>query len=196
MPEQVTITVYRFNELSDEAKEKAIENHRYDAVDGWFWWDCTTYSIEEVGKILGFDGLKPVTFDLDRRYWYLAFEGDYNYRKGSTKSIREMLPKDEEIHRIADALQEMQRRHFYTVSATLKPQRGGFRNEWTGVDAWCDAHDGKCNAEEWLREIVRDLEHWALNMLQSDYEYQTSDEYIAEMLEANDYRFLEDGSNA
>ena len=36
MREMIT-KVYNFNELSDEAKEKAIEAHRFDFCDAWSW---------------------------------------------------------------------------------------------------------------------------------------------------------------
>ena len=52
------IKVYEFNELSEEAKEKAIEKLWNINVD-YEWWDCVYDDAENIG-------LKIKEFDLDR----------------------------------------------------------------------------------------------------------------------------------
>ena len=51
----IEVKLYEFEELSAEAKEKAIEKNRTINVD-FDWWDCTCESMKEVGvKIDSFD---------------------------------------------------------------------------------------------------------------------------------------------
>ena len=47
------------------------------------------------------------------------FEGAYDFAKGAPKAIRAHAPEDSELHRIADALQAIQRRNFYQLHATV-----------------------------------------------------------------------------
>ena len=42
-------------------------------------------------------------------------------------------------------------------------------------------------------DFMEDMGNYYLNMLKSEYENCTSDEYVTEMLEANEYEFLENG---
>ena len=44
-----------------------------------------------------------------------SFEGQYSHARGAAKGIRAHAPQDTELHRIADALQEAQRRNFVTA---------------------------------------------------------------------------------
>ena len=50
-----TITVYEFDDLSDSAKEKAIENVRHGGYMDYEWYDCVYEDAKEIGKILGID---------------------------------------------------------------------------------------------------------------------------------------------
>jgi hypothetical protein len=50
--------------------------------------------------------------------------------------------------------------------------------------------------EKWLEGIAQILNRHLYNSLQQQYEYQTSDEAIAETIEANDYFFTADGKSA
>jgi len=54
----IETTVYKFDELSDEAKQQSIEN-LYDLNVDYEWWDCTYEDAENIG-------LKISEFDLDR----------------------------------------------------------------------------------------------------------------------------------
>jgi hypothetical protein len=50
-------------------------------------------------------------------------------------------------------------------------------------------------AMDFLEEqFLEDMGNYYLNMLKSEYENCTSDEYVTEMLEANEYEFLENGN--
>ena len=131
MPHVLEKTVFNFDELSDQAKEKARQ-----------WWrdcectdhdtSCTYDDAVECGKILGIEiasrnqkciliGSKPREW-IDRSpaiyysgFWSqgdgACFEGSYSYAKGAAKKIRQYASSDTELHRIADELYELQRKN-------------------------------------------------------------------------------------
>src|SRR5690349_7069500 len=104
MPQIVETQVFTFDELSDDAKDKAREWYR-EASCHDEWWDAVYDDATQCGKILGIR-IDKIYFS---GFWSQGdcaqFEGDYSYAKGSTKAIREYAPKDETLHKIADTLQ-------------------------------------------------------------------------------------------
>lgn len=60
---EVTIQTYKFSELSDDAKEKAIQNH-WRFIDNYEWWDFIYDDAKRIGlKINSFD-LYPKEIDI------------------------------------------------------------------------------------------------------------------------------------
>jgi hypothetical protein len=54
----ISINLYSFNELSEEAQQKALDHYRYFMVED-SWWDSIYSDAKEIG-------LKITSFDLDR----------------------------------------------------------------------------------------------------------------------------------
>ena len=52
---QIAVNVYKFDELSDEAKEKVLEKHRDINVDDSHWYEFTMEMWKEKLKEAGFD---------------------------------------------------------------------------------------------------------------------------------------------
>ena len=50
-----TITIYKFDELSDEAKQTAINSNRYTEVEFFEWWDSSFDSFAEAAELFGLD---------------------------------------------------------------------------------------------------------------------------------------------
>jgi hypothetical protein len=50
------------------------------------------------------------------------------------------------------------------------------------------------DAEEWVTELLRDFMRWIYRQLESEYEFQTSEEQIKETILINEYEFNEDGT--
>ena len=50
--------------------------------------------------------------------------------------------------------------------------------------------------EDEITECLRDFANWIYKQLERDYDYQNSDDAVAETIEANDYEFTEDGERA
>mgnify|MGYP000134307705 FL=1 len=174
------ITVYAFAELSDEAKERALNEFRGINVEH-DWWDGAYDTICTAGKLLGLD-IDDISFDV---YLYCVFDADYEYVCGAVKAIQAEFPRDTELHGVARKLQDLQKRHFYSLSCAVK-EEGRSMNYYRcfrfGEDYECD-----------LGDIIDDFAHWARILLRDEYEYLTSDEAVKEAIEANEYEFTEDG---
>ena len=117
MPEIIETTVYRLDELSDAAKDKARAWYREGGFD-YDWYDAVYEDFQRVADILGlrlktratrlYGGrTRPQTCIWFRGFWNqgdgACFETFYSYRKEATRRIREYAPQDTTLHGIADA---------------------------------------------------------------------------------------------
>lgn len=193
-------TLYRFDELDDDAKEKARDALRDINVD-FDWYEYVFDDAKRCGALLG--------IDVDRIYFSgfwsqgdgACFEGEYRYRKGWRKALRGEIGGDDlqTLERIGDDLQAVQKRAFYGVTASTI-QRGRYMHEQcmsVSVNAETPAGDDICEGfeslEEDMTEALRDFACWIYRALEREYEYQTSDEAIETTIEANEYEFDEFG---
>jgi hypothetical protein len=113
-----------------------------------------------------------------------------------TQKIRDHAPKDGELHRIADALQAIQRRNFYQLHATVTHRDRYYHEYCMAISVERDSpayQDMTADAEEAVIEALRDLARWLYRQLEQDYEGQTSDESVDEAIAANEYTFTESG---
>jgi hypothetical protein len=197
--------VFTFDELSDEAKEKARDWFREGVSQEAFWAESV---IEDFGRICDLIGItldtRPVTLMSgntrhDPAVWYslgytqsdfAAFDGRYSYCKGAAKKLRAYAPEDQKLHAIADALQGIQARYAYGVTATIK------HSDYYGlqVEAYRrNDHELTVEDHEELTNAFKSLCRWLYEMLQKEYEYQTSDEQLDDGIRANEYTFTESG---
>jgi len=189
----VKTKVYKFSELSDEAREKAIEK-LHDINIHCDWYEFVIDDAKEIGKLIGIN-IDKIYFS---GFWSqgdgACFEGNYEYRKGSVKTIIEYAPKDKELQRIAGELQTIQSKHFYKLCAYVKHSGHYYHKMCTNIDIQHAnyAHYVPENADE-IIEPLRDFMDWMYSWLQKEYEYLTSKEAIIETIEANEYEFTENG---
>ena len=100
------------------------------------------------------------------------------------------------MHRIADALQAVQRRNFYQLRADAS-HRGHYYHEYSmSISVERDSptyQDMTGDAEETIIEALRDLARWLYRQLQAEYDHLTSDEAIEEGIIATEYTFTKAG---
>lgn len=202
--------VYQFDELTDDAKEKAREWFREASAGDNYFSENVIEDAAICAAILGINlrtkrvslmgggtRLKPCI------YWSgfysqgdgASFEGTYCYAKGARKAIRKHAPQDAELHRIADELQEAQRKYFYAICASIETC-GWYSHSHSmqfSVTAERDNMPSIEEAEETIPELMRDFADWIFAQLRQEYEYQNSDECVDENIRANEYEFGEDG---
>jgi myo-inositol catabolism protein IolC len=164
--------VYKFEELTEKQKAKAIEK-LYDINVNYDWWQCV---YEDAGQI----GLKITRFDIDRG----AFcEGDF------------LLSAVEVAQNILNNHGE--KTETYKTSQSFMEEWQPIYNDY--LDEKSDNYESE-ESEDKLQEIEDEflkslLEDYRI-MFSKEYNYLTSEEAIIETIQANDYEFDEEGNLA
>lgn len=181
--ETVTYTLFKFDELSDEAKEKAIQKF-YDINVSYEWWDGCYEGFREQLKDLGLECDK-IYFDLDRNSHIeltnLCFTNvskfiEQGIETGVKKSIIETA--DLYISHVQGC------RHIKNVVESYSHTRTKHQRLNKRIESLVD----RCNDK--LNRLLNDF----LSALQRESDYLTSEEAIIDTIKANEYDFLEDGS--
>ena len=190
-----TKTVYTFDELTEEAKQKVLEN-LYDTNVNYEWYEFVYEDAKTIAELMG--------IDIDRIYFSgfssqgdgACFEGSYSYKKCSVKNVTEYAPKDEELHRIVRELQQLQKKHFYGLTAHVKQSGHYCHANCTQINVDSEYTPTNEDFEDEIQELLKDYMNWIYSQLEKEYYYQTSEEGIKETIEANEYEFTEDGKQA
>lgn len=169
----IEINIYKFSELSEEAKQKAIENH-YDINVDYEWWDDIYYDAKNIG-------LNIKGFDIDRRSYC---EGDFNYSANETANLI-IKEHSETCETHKDAKQ------FLSDWDKLveKYSDGINKNAVSEDNEYEFDHEADKLESEFLKIILEDYRV----ILQNEYEWRISQEQIIETIEANEYDFTENG---
>lgn len=170
MPRKIEISLYKFNELSDRAKEKARDWYRQGALD-YEWWDSTYEDAKNIG-------LRITGFDIDRGPYA---DGEFTE---NAVDVAEAVLKDHgkstETYKDAkDFLGE------------YKEKEKKYYDENDSDD-----FDDSEIAEELKEQFLHDLLHDYAQILQAEVEYLMSDEQVDEACISNEYEFHKDGSRA
>jgi hypothetical protein len=193
----------QFSELNDEAKARArgwwLKSYEFDD-------EFVIDDAANIAELFGLDiRVKVVKTQVGVRYepavywsgfWSqgdgASFSGRYAYCKGALAAVKAYAPQDERLHSIVQRLQEVQRRNFYGLHVTVS-QEGRYCHEGTmRFDVFHrDAREVPESDEEELADCLRDFAGWIYRQLEAEYEYQTSDEAVDEMI--NEYEFDEEG---
>lgn len=216
MAKQVTIDLYTIEELSPEARKRAIEKLHDTNVDSDGWWDGIYEDADQVASLMGIDIARrmirkrdgsKVPGGPDIQFSGFASQGDgcsftgsYSHKPDAPQAVREHAPLDEELHAIADDLEKLQQEAGGGLIATITRDRTGiaahYVHERTVTTNLQDDEDGKWTEarENALGEIMIRFMKWIYSQLENEYMYQTSDEAIVETIEANDWYFTADGT--
>jgi hypothetical protein len=210
MPEVISTTVYRIDELPEGVKDRARAWYREGCFDH-DWYDAVSEDFQRIAEILGIR-VKTRTTRLvggrtreDPCIWFSGFwsqgagaawEGVYSYRKSAAAELRAYAPMDKTLHRIAETLQAAQRQNFYQLSAEVT-HRGNYYHAFTmAVSVSRDsvtAVEIIGDAETVVTDVLRDLANWLYRQLEQEYEYQTSDEAVDATLVVGGNTFTGEG---
>lgn len=168
------VRTYAWGELSEEAKERALERLVHDGYPWWDWWKPACETIREAGAMLGFD-IRHVGFGLFcHRQVFLT--GRFR-PSGNPHVVKEEFPETAILHTIANDVAE------------LPPDLEAELFERRDVQAYTCQHE----AADEFEDILRAFNRWALCLLEDEYEYEVSAEGVGNMAEANGWLFYEDG---
>jgi hypothetical protein len=165
----IEINLYKFNELSEEAKQKAIERLS-DINVSHNWWECTYEDARTIG-------LKITGFELDRNR---HASGDFILSACEVaQNIFNEHGEECETYKTAKKFME-----------EWQPIFDEYMNEESEK---FESYESEQELQELEDEFLRDLLEDYSIMLQNESEYLMTDEAIIETIEANDYDFTEDG---
>ena len=184
----VETKVYLFKELSDTAKQKAIEWYRNGQEFHW-----SSECIQALEKALEHFNvtLKDYSIDWDNIngcYTSIEFQQDDAFGDGIENLCGVRLWK---------YLQKNHSTYFCKYNKKYKPTLDG-NCPFTG---WCWDESFLDPIREFIKkptkisfgELIEDCIHSLLKEGCNDWEYQQSDEVVSETIEANGYEFTEDG---
>lgn len=164
-----TINYYKFDELSDKAKDRARDWWRHSGPDG-DWWEQTYEDAAQVGvKITGFDTGRSCEID-----------GDFTGTPEETAN-KILAEHGESTDTAAEA------RHYLKTVAEF--MASAEKDEYGELATYALYSDREDIDKEFLRALLEEY----LVMLRDEFEYQYSEECVDEMLTANAYEFTEDG---
>lgn len=206
---KIAVKLYKFTELSKDAKQKAIEQFHDINVD-YSWWEFVYDDFKTLASYFG------VSVDLKKTY----FTGFYHQGQGSSytadvdvlkminclknKSWKEYTP-NEEINlldvninsRIVTLIQNGIIDVWAQVSTANRESsiRVGFDANYTYNN--CNNYDRiefeLSKLENIVSDVCEELNHLLFKNLREEYEYQVSKEAIEESIITNEYYFAKDG---
>ena len=192
----VTPKAYQFNELSEEAKAKALDNNRDFNTQDEYWYENVIEESKVIGGLFGIDIDKIYFSGFCHQGQGAQFVGDYAYKKGGLKAVKAYAPLGTFLHNIVKELQDIQRRYFYALSATVETN-GGYSHEMATTIEVEDSRSDTItiSAEEEVKDLLRAYMLWIYSNLEAENNYQTGDIAIAQSLQSNDMEFTVDGSD-
>jgi len=149
---QVTINIYKYHELPEEAKQKVLQN-LYDINVDLDWWESVYYDLDLIG-------LKCNGFDIDRgSHCNLDYteDGDHTY-----KQIIENHGKTCDTYLRAKGYEKQKAKilEIYKDNELL------------------DEYDMEKDLDELEKEFLKELEEEYLIILRKEFEYRTSEKAI------------------
>jgi len=214
----VETKVYKFDELSDKAKEKARTWWREGSWDDTFWSESVIEDAERIAECFGLD-LKQNAIPLHSGktrmepaiHWSgfcsqsdgASFEGTLRPRADAIAALKDYAPKDEKLASIAASVQALHVATGGLLVAVIRQHDNRYSHEHTmGFDfEYPDEEDEsplpdivKNESEELATEAMRDFARWIYRTLGKEYEWQNADEQVDDTIRANEYEFEEDGS--
>jgi hypothetical protein len=195
----ITVTGYEYDELDEKAKDKARDWWREASTDDSYWSESVIDDAKEVGKLMG--------FDIEHIYWSgFASQGDGACIIGSwhasnvkLRELKRYASVDEKLHAIVDGLAAMAKDYPNASFTTRHKDR--YVHEYS-VDFDFSIADDEGNeidtddaraTQKQLIELARDFMRWIYKTLRTEWDYQNSDEQVAEAIRANEYLFTKDG---
>ncbi len=110
-----------FSALTEEQQKDLYDNNpeKFSVVDDC-WFESSIDSFVEALEFIGFSDVK-VRFS---GFWSQGdgahFTGSYSYKKGALAAAKKEYPAYASLHSLAESLQKLQAKHFYSIVFTIK----------------------------------------------------------------------------
>lgn len=191
----IEFKIYSFDELSESAKQKAI-NCALESNDFEFESEYVIEDSKELAALFGLDIEKIYYSGFCSQGDGACFEGRYKYKKGGLNAVKFYAPNDTELHDIVKELQKIQSKHFYKLVATTKQSGHYMHSGCMAVDVMLsdDQYRDIGESEDDITVALRNFADWIYNRLDREYDYINSDAVIIENIIESDYEFLKNGT--
>ena len=187
--------VYKFSELSDEAKEKAIEHCRQINVEDTDWYEFVYEGWYALLKSYGFTDAK------------IYFSGFFSQGDGACFDARIDIKKAFKKYTLKSLLTGNKVKHARAIanyidsycSARIITVNYHYNHERTRrIESSIDRDLPRLNVAvekffDWMEEKRLELCRKIYKSLEENYNYLTSDEVVIEAIEANEYEFTSEG---
>lgn len=222
----IQTNVYTYDELSDDAKQKARDWYRESGADDTFWSETPVDEFLEIGAALGFTFApanpnrtprKPrdaVYFEgFSHQGSGASFDASWAARDLSADKVRAIMADRPATYTDANGKTQTSRTNadlqqilvgFLALHEKVADASASVRAshryhslsvEWYhGSDVETDDESAAEDAAmEPFKSLCEDFASWLYRVLETEYEYQNSDECVAETIIANEYEFTADG---
>ena len=190
--------IYRYDELSEQAKEVAIESMRENISSAIIESDAVDYknTLNEIEQIFG---VKIYDWNVNEYNSYFRFE--FTHIDEETENEPKLLLRYLNTN-VLPCIDNQKRYYSKTARASRKSRILCNKSyEYCLTGCWCDAavDNALNNINQSVkkhfnaREFVNSILEGFFKQWQNDCEYSASDECIAETIEANEYEFYESG---
>jgi len=178
------IEIYKFEDLSEEAKEKAIEDLRNNEFYlDYKWFD---YLYEDFKEELKDKGINCNTFYFD--LYRNEFSIDKPYIEDKEKFLKNAIGSKYLI------MFNLENKEFeVSLSENCYTNFEILENEEETNEEYKIRIEQETQINEEADDYLNDLKRDFLNRLNKDYEYLLSDEAIREHIEANEFEYLKNG---
>jgi hypothetical protein len=169
---------YQFDELDEQTKEKAIDNYRYISVEDDFRYEFIKEDLDSVG-------IELRSFDLGRGSFAEIHLEDFCE---TCDLILKWHGENCETYKIA----ERYIKEYNSIKEKMDNLEQ-YENDYSDEEHLNELMQLDKDLEDLDEEYQKEFSEEVLSMLRKEYEYMTSDEYIIEMFQANEYEFTEEG---
>ena len=181
----ISTEVFKFDELSDDAKEKARHWYREASEGDNYFAECTIKEVKgEIGQYLGFT-VKDVFFS---GFWSqgdgACIVGTWRAADVQAAKLQQFAPRDKALAKIRKDMRAFARAHRGNTASI------------TSYGNYCNSGSVNIEADQdtdTFAEIARSFMDWIYRQLEDNYNWENSDEQVDENICANEYTFTAEG---
>lgn len=192
--------VYSFEELGEEARQKAIDSHRnflFKVVD----LDCETGEFKRLLEMYGFSDIKIYYSGFWSQGDGASFTGRYRYKAGGLKAVKAEYAGEwfKDVIEYLELLDGINKKCFYSLLYRVDSSGRYCHANTMQVNNLEDYRDGYRDLSKYeddITEYVRGIANEFYYLLEKSYNGMTNDEAVIESIECNEYEFYENGDMA
>lgn len=191
MPRIHETILYKFDELSSEAKDEAVTSFQEDDsyLDYNWWYQDTINDFKTILELIGYYNIECYFSGFHSQGDGACFSARFSREKRCLQKVKSYCPKEEKILNIIEKIQsEIPLHEEYEIKHS-----GHHYHEYRTYAYYLGDNEKAEQLNERFLELSRQLMRILYKKLNDEYDYINSSEAIIEHIKANDYEFTEDG---